>query len=179
MRYYDTTKETAFQYLRRTIAEHNSDKCLEWPFYRNPKGYGMLVWPVTYRNVFAHRLAFFLANGHWPNPLGLHDCDNPACYNPRHIRAGTTRDNSDDMVARGRARHAKGSAVNTAILTEQQVADIKRRYVRGNGAALGREYGVSQCAISAIIVGRNWKHIEELEVPESTPSDLTAITTSR
>lgn len=39
------------------------------------KGYG-LIW-VGGRHEKAHRVAYFLAQGAWPEPFCLHDCDNP------------------------------------------------------------------------------------------------------
>lgn len=36
-----------------------------------------------------------------------HRCDNANCVNPRHLFAGSAKDNSDDMIAKGRARHPR------------------------------------------------------------------------
>jgi hypothetical protein len=44
-----------------------------------------------------------------PIPDGLlvrHDCDNPLCVNPEHLRTGTDRDNAQDRDSRGRNGYA-------------------------------------------------------------------------
>ena len=37
-------------------------------------------------------------------PYVIHSCDNPACVEPTHLRAGSPQDNMDDKVNRGRWR---------------------------------------------------------------------------
>lgn len=61
---------------------------------------------VTYEGerVFAHRLAFFKANGYWPE-VCRHKCDNPPCVNPNHLEDGTHKDNMRDMMSRGRGKN--------------------------------------------------------------------------
>ena len=44
-------------------------------------------------------------------------------------------------------------------LKTKQVQEIRRRYRRGNGKALGQEFGVGQSTVSAIITGQNWSTI--------------------
>jgi hypothetical protein len=47
-----------------------------------------------------------------------------------------------------------------AILDEAQVREIRRRRADGEaGKALASAFGVSACAISAIVRMRNWKHV--------------------
>jgi hypothetical protein len=77
---------------------HMSTPCWVWTGARHRHGYGMLN--VDGKIVTAHRVAFFLEHGRWPNPFALHDCDHPPCV--RHIREGTPADNMWDVSSRSR-----------------------------------------------------------------------------
>lgn len=79
-----------------------------WPWTGNRKaasvgdGYGRF-W-IGQQRVYAHRMSFALTQGEMPTSdvVIRHTCDNPPCVNPRHLLAGTPRDNVRDMVERGR-----------------------------------------------------------------------------
>ena len=61
-----------------------------------------------------------------------------------------------DMAARGRARHEQPRA----ILTEDQVRDIRRRRADGERCCdLAREYGVSYTCISLTSRGLKWRNV--------------------
>lgn len=45
------------------------------------------------------------------------------------------------------------------ILTDEQVREIRSRYVRGKGAELGREFGVSRMVIGRIANRRSFKYL--------------------
>ena len=108
----------------------------------------------------AHRVAFEF---HHKRPIEdgkilLHSCDNRKCCNPNHLREGTHKDNSDDKFARGRfVRMCKESNGNSK-LTSDQIQIIRHRYKteRISQEKLGKEYGVSQHAISKIVRGVAW-----------------------
>jgi len=56
----------------------------------------------------AHRISHKIYIGRIPkNKLVLHSCDNPSCVNPYHLRIGTHKDNTKDMLDRGRGGHYK------------------------------------------------------------------------
>lgn len=74
-----------------------------WEFFglRNRQGYGQIR--ADGRNWGVHRLMYTLTNGPIPDGLFvLHSCDNPPCFNPDHLRVGTTQQNTFDSVLRGR-----------------------------------------------------------------------------
>lgn len=51
----------------------------------------------------AHRIMYQVTNGPIPDGMNVcHHCDNPPCWNPDHLFAGTDRDNQVDMVRKGR-----------------------------------------------------------------------------
>lgn len=76
-----------------------SGDCWTWTASVDSDGYGHLG--LEGKLVLAHRLAFYLTHGYWPN-VCRHICDNPPCVNPAHLLDGTQADNIRDMVERGR-----------------------------------------------------------------------------
>lgn len=106
----------------------------------------------------AHVAAHMLFIGEVPKgSVVRHDCDNPRCVQPKHLRVGTHADNQADKVERN--RQAKGQRVNTARLTEDDVRDILKRRSEGP-TALATEYGITKAAVGHILTGRNWRHVE-------------------
>jgi predicted GIY-YIG superfamily endonuclease len=51
----------------------------------------------------------------------------------------------------------KGETNPTTKLTNEQVTEIRKRYVRGQGAQLGREFGVSRIVIGRIANKKSFK----------------------
>lgn len=83
--------------------------CWEWQAAKNSKGYGRLT---SGRGIHlkAHRVAFALAHGGeiTDRSLVLHRCDNPSCCNPAHLFLGTPKENTQDMLAKGRGANGSG-----------------------------------------------------------------------
>ena len=58
----------------------------------------------------AHRVSWIIHNGKIPADMCiLHTCDNPPCVNPKHLWLGTLKENSQDMVRKGRATPKRGN----------------------------------------------------------------------
>lgn len=94
--------------------------------------------------------------------LVLHKCDNRRCVNPKHLFAGTYEDNAKDREAKGRGNQPKGEANGFASLTEEQVVEMRRLYVkgkRGNTKMLMRKFKVSQPTVYRVCNHKHWRHV--------------------
>ena len=138
--------------------------CWLWTGNRNVYGYG--VWSPTKRaQLMAHRVAFVFAYGSIPVGKNvLHRCDNPPCVRPTHLFTGTQKDNSLDMMRKGRGVFPNGERNGRAILTATDVRNIRRiykpqRFSPTNAVKLARKYGVSQTCVYSILSRKRWKHI--------------------
>lgn len=76
------------------------DDCIEWNRARAVNG-GYGVFRSGGKLYRAHRVAFYMAYGRWPN-VCRHICDNPPCVNVKHLLDGTQVDNMRDKSHRGR-----------------------------------------------------------------------------
>ena len=60
-------------------------RCWVWMASKDRQGYGMFG--MGKKTVKAHRFAFFLKHGEWPEPCGLHECDrSPGSRDPSRWR---------------------------------------------------------------------------------------------
>lgn len=110
--------------------------------------------------VLAHRYSYEQAIG--PIPPGkiiMHICDNPRCVNPLHLRVGTYKQNTADMIAKGRKSRIspRGEASGKAVLTEDGVRAI--RMSSEQSATLARRLGVSPNTVRSVRTGRTWSHV--------------------
>lgn len=176
-------KETAFEFLARTISEHNSDRCLIWPFYCDPRhGYGILNTPFTKNVQKAHRVAYLLTYGEWPEPLGRHMCNNPPCYNPRHIVPGTDADNAADCVRAGRHYGFPRGAANPATKVNAELAAlIQQKCLTLSRKAAAKQLGISHTTVLRVLRGAHMTavqprpHGEKHKSAKLTESDVIAI----
>lgn len=92
----------------------------------------------------------------------LHACDNPWCWNPEHLRAGTPHENIQEAYERGRLSQAQ--------FTEDQVRDIYTRYHAGvSSRELAAEYHTTTGVISTI--GQRKSHKRLLRNVPKAPTD--------
>jgi len=154
---------TAYDYLYQKVNEPLPDECLIWPYQVDRDGYGRLRIPLEIAGkrikVAAHRLAFKFVNGYWPVPNGLHSCDNPSCFNPKHISEGDNRKNQQEKAERGRS--IRGTQQWEAKLNDDLVRQIRSEYApeRGKYRKLGEKYGVCGRTIMLVVSRKLWKHV--------------------
>jgi hypothetical protein len=133
--------------------------CWEWQGHRTRMGYGQ-AWSGR-RAEFAHRFAWMIVNGAIPSEGRTdicHKCDNPACVNPSHLFLGTTSDNVQDMLRKGRGvvgEHARG-----AKLTEAGAREIIRLAHEGwTFKEIAQKFGVSEIQVGRIAHGTSWRRL--------------------
>jgi HNH endonuclease len=80
----------------------------------------------------------------------LHNCDEPACINPEHLRVGTHADNMRDTVLRNR-RPSQVTPELVRTLRAMPVGEVRR-----HGAAMGLKLH----HVWEIRTGKRWGHIE-------------------
>lgn len=165
-----TPEYLASQGLSATFPERfwakvkKTDGCWLWTAARLPKGYGQIgrrrKLPIS-----AHKASWILHFGPIPKGLSvLHVCNTPGCVRPDHLVLGTQADNQRHMVLCGRS--TKGEINPNSKLTDAQVLEIRRCYIRGkprvikgNSFELSKEFGVSQGSILRVARGELWKHV--------------------
>jgi hypothetical protein len=58
------------------------------------------------RHMDAHRASWILHNGDVPDGMRVcHKCDVPLCVNPSHLFVATAKENTHDMIRKGRHRY--------------------------------------------------------------------------
>jgi hypothetical protein len=89
--------------------------CWLWTGTLSQQGYGRLV--SNYREYPASRAAAIVWLGFDPDSelWVLHKCDNPPCFNPDHLWIGTPKENTRDMMAKGRDRFLFSRRVADAV----------------------------------------------------------------
>lgn len=133
--------------------------CWEWKGSLTHYGY-----PQVNRNGkvhLLHRVFFEKFRRKVPKNLCvLHMCDNRCCINPLHLFLGTKKDNTQDMIKKGRCGSLKGEKSGKSKLTEEQVREIRK--LRDTGYSfhkLSKIFEITSQAIWAICVRKNWKHV--------------------
>ena len=149
--------------LRRRMGEYvkvgSPDECWEWiAKARNAKGYGHISAGRAFK-FKAHRVAWALANGPIPDSGHvLHRCDNPSCCNPNHLFLGSKKENTHDMMAKGRMKKPPthwGEAHHMAkfdLATAIKISKDPR-----TARVIAEEYGVCTQTVYRLKRGETWR----------------------
>jgi hypothetical protein len=146
------------------VDKRGPDECWPWKANTGDTGYGMFWSSDKKTMVKANREAYRLSVGDPGTLHVLHRCDNPGCCNPAHLFLGTHQENMTDMVHK--KRQWRGAQKPAAKLTEQAVADIRKRYSfrEVTIGMLATEYGVAERTLWKALHGIGWYHVETAPV---------------
>lgn len=104
---------------------HVTPDCWLWTAGLDKDGYGKFAIGLgghAQIHTRAHRFAYEVFVGTIPDGYVVcHRCDNPPCVRPDHLFAGTSLDNNDDKVAKGRGASPWGTP-----LTNRRKTHCKR-----------------------------------------------------
>jgi hypothetical protein len=147
--------------------ESNPNGCWIYTGFKKWDGYGWVARAQgdgRVRWMTAHRYAWILTNGEPEEGLHiLHQCDNPPCCNPAHLRLGTHQDNMADQVSKLRHVFGERSGRNK-IKNYEEAEEIRRRNAAGESyTQLAAEYGVARSHIYQICTHRCWN------IPSAAP----------
>lgn len=82
--------------------EIRENGCHEFIGGKDSHGYGRIR--VGGHQLGAHKVSYLINVGDYDQEKHelMHNCDNPACVNPEHLRPGTHRENIHDSISKGR-----------------------------------------------------------------------------
>jgi hypothetical protein len=140
------------RFNQKYIVDENSG-CWNW-IANKCSGYGQIK--INGKMIRAHRFSYEYFVGPLEDNLEIcHNCNNPSCVNPEHLRQDTK---SSNMIDRS---YSKTFALQ--ILSVDEVIQIKKAqkfYYRGQNKDLAHFYKVCQGTISDIRRGKRWSHIK-------------------
>lgn len=149
--------------IESRINKNGPNGCWLWTGKKSGDGYGHLKVQGTQHT--AHRLTYTMYVGEIPaGKVLMHSCDNPICVKPEHLTPGTQAQNIQDAVQKGRI--ARGTAHGLAVLTEQQVYEIRALVADGTMLqyTIAYKYDVSRQLVSAIHHRKIWTHLPEQRI---------------
>lgn len=149
------------------------DECWTWTAARTKQGHGYFNIKLNgkFKQIGAHKVSLMIQGITIPkDKVVMHICDNPSCVNPRHLQIGTYKDNTQDMIQKGRNNHLKGENHVHAVITEDLARKIKseaviltdipgRQYKKTNFSQVAKKYNVPRHIVDCIANNLTWRHI--------------------
>lgn len=150
-------KRASIFFEKNVIKLHD---CWDWNGTIHRSGYAVMNY--NNKQTSAHRISWMLNFGKIPDKLIImHKCDNKKCTNPEHLSLGTPKNNTQDMLEKGRGRPKYGENHPFRKLDDNKVREIRKLLTMG--VSVGRickDFEISQGALDALRKGITWKHVK-------------------
>jgi hypothetical protein len=123
--------------------------CHLWVGSVNNSGYGQIKHDG--KTVSAHRISWLLSTGELPPPgvCVCHHCDTKLCVKFACLFLGTHKENTADMLAKGRHYVIQGEDHWRAAKTDAEIAEIRRLYAAG-GVTMRELASRFQCGLTTV-----------------------------
>jgi len=140
--------------ILQNIKIDKKTKCWVWQLQKDKEGYGRLKYKKS--TLRAHRGSYLLFNGEIPEGLLVcHSCDNPSCVNPEHLWLGSPKENTQDMLSKGRGRlnRQNGELNCSSKLTDRQAVELVKLVDGGmTQTEAAKRYKVTNALVSCIML---------------------------
>ena len=154
------SKSARQQFLSNSWRLDAEAPCCEWPFWRDPQGYGRVRLADGVHRT-AQWVVCYLRHGPPPEPdwQAAHSCHNSGCVNGGHLRWLPPIENIRESVARG--AHAHGERHARAKMTEALVREARALWDGGTVTlrALCAKYGLGVGPMHRLVTRKNWRNV--------------------
>ena len=155
---YTNSNITIEERFWKYVDKKTEDECWKWIGATLKNNYGVF-WDGN-KYVKAHRFSYILAYGSIPNdkPIIMHACNNPSCVNPKHLVAGTQKDNIQQMYDENRDNLPRGENQYNSKKKLKEIEEIRKKYSTGKYTyiTLSKEHNISTAQIKRIVNNRQW-----------------------
>jgi len=136
-------------------------RCYEWNGVRDSKGYGLIKPHWSKKHKKATHFIWEITKGKMPEGMQvLHKCDNPPCFNPRHLFLGTPLDNMNDMARKGRGVYPRGEKHGKSRYKIEIIRKVIQLYNdEYTQTQISRELNMPWTTVHDIIRGKTWSHV--------------------
>lgn len=140
------------QRLRFFSKVEMTNSCWLWKGAKTKSGYGVYSFNCKY--IRAHRASYLIHKGEIPQGmLVLHSCDVRDCVNPDHLHLGTPKNNTQEMMDRGRCNPPSGPRNACYKLSDEQVKKIRELKKTLTAKEIAKQFNISADYVYQIWAG--------------------------